>query len=249
MSGRKIAAPLRQFVAGALIVNALWFAASMLWRIPALPSPIEVYSGFGDLLFGDLATHAAASLSRLLAGVAIAVAGGMAIGLWMGTSPISDRIWRAVIYFTYPVPKLALLPAVMLLAGIGDAAKVIMIVLIIIFQIIVATRDAVTKIPRECYDIMTSLGASPFRKLRSVTLPAILPDIFTALRVAVGSALSVLFVTETYGTDRGLGFFIVDSWMRFDYVDMYAGIVMLSVIGFAIFFAIDICSMILPPKK
>lgn len=238
---------LSMFVTGAIVVNVVWLAASAVWKIPALPSPLDVYRVFPEMVSGDMAAHVWASLRRIFTGVAAATVIGVAIGLRMGCSRRADRLWSAVVYFSYPVPKIALLPVVMLLAGLGDLTKVIMIVLIIVFQIIIATRDAVRKIPRECYDIMTSLGAGSFRKLRSVTVPAILPDIFTALRVAAGSALSVLFVTETYGTDRGLGYYIVDSWMRISYVEMYAGILMMSIIGFLIFFIIDICTGLFAP--
>ena len=71
-------------------------------------------------------------------------------------------------------------------------------------------------------------------------IPGVLPDLLSALRVTVGIAISVLFVTESFGTDKGLGFFIIDSWMRLDYIAMYAGIVALSVIGFVLFLIIDI---------
>lgn len=238
---------LSMFLTGALVVNAVWLAASAVWKIPALPSPAEVYRAFPEIVSENMAGHIWASLRRIFMGVAAATVIGVAVGLWMGSSRRADRIWSAVVYFSYPVPKIALLPVVMLLAGLGDLTKVIMIVLIIVFQIIIATRDAVRKIPRECYDIMTSLGAGTLRKLRNVTIPAIFPDIFTALRVAAGSALSVLFVTETYGTDRGLGYYIVDSWMRISYVEMYAGILMMSIIGFLIFFIIDICTGLFAP--
>ena len=76
--------------------------------------------------------------------------------------------------------------------------------------------------------------------LRHVILPGTLPEVFSALRVSVGIATSVLFVTETFGTDKGLGFYIVDAWMRIDYLTMYAGIVMLSIIGFLLFLLIDV---------
>lgn len=234
-----------QFLTGALIVNLLWLCASVMLDRPSLPLPGDVYASLFSSRDAVMWPHIFASLFRIVAGVGIASLLGIVIGIWMGFSKVSDRIWSAVIYFTYPVPKLALLPAVMILAGLGDAAKIIMIVLIVVFQVIVATRDAVRKIPSEWYDIMVSLGASRCRMLFGVTMPAIMPDIFTALRVAVGSAVSVLFVTETYGTDKGLGYYIVDAWMRIDYIDMYSGIIVLSVMGSAIFFLIDALSVVM----
>ena len=80
--------------------------------------------------------------------------------------------------------------------------------------------------------------------MADIIIPATLPSIFSALRVTVGIAVSVLFVTETFGTDKGLGFFTVDAWMRLDYIKMYAGIVAISIIGFLLFVAIDIADAV-----
>ncbi|KAA6332004.1 NitT/TauT family transport system permease protein [termite gut metagenome] len=128
----------------------------------------------------------------------------------------------------------------MLLAGLGDVAKISMIVLIILFQIIINVRDSLKNIPRESFLIVTSLGAGQWDMFRHIILPAILPDLLSTLRVAVGTAISVLFVTETYGTDHGMGYFIVDAWMRINYTDMYAGIVILSMTGFSLFLFMDL---------
>ncbi len=115
-----------------------------------------------------------------------------------------------------------------------------MIILIIVFQIIINLRDSLRDIPKESFLIVTSLGATPWQRLRYVVFPAILPDLLSTLRVAIGTAISVLFVTETYGTDRGMGFFIVDASARFNYTEMYAGIVILSMLGFLLFLTTDL---------
>lgn len=231
---------LQETLTGALLVNIIWYIAAVTFNINVLPSPITVYTHLGEVLQNAMLVHLFASLERIVMGVGIAVILGLSIGLLMNSFRTADHLLGSLVYFTYPVPKLALLPVVMLLAGIGNATKVIMIVLIIIFQIIIATRDAARNIPQENYYIMTSLGSSPWKTLKNVTFPAILPDLLTTLRIAVGTAISVLFVTETYGTDKGMGYFIVDSWMRINYIDMYAGIVILSMMGFGLFLLIDL---------
>ena len=76
--------------------------------------------------------------------------------------------------------------------------------------------------------------------LRHLLLPAALPAALSALRIAIGTAISVLFVTETYGTTEGLGYYISDAWMRIDYLDMYAGIALLSLMGVGLFILIDL---------
>jgi NitT/TauT family transport system permease protein len=225
---------------GFLAFNLLWWALAAGIRSNVLVDPITVYKSFGTILRSTMWEHAVASSMRILIGLFIALLIAIPAGLLLANYPKINKICSPLLYFTYPVPKLALLPVVMLLMGIGEAAKITMIVLILIFQIIVATRDALLHIPSEDFYMMISLGASKRQMLRWISLPAILPEVLTSIRVAIGTTVSVLFFTETFGTDRGMGFYIVDSWMRLAYTEMYAGILILSLIGFVLFFALDI---------
>lgn len=225
---------------GAILVNVLWYIAAQTLKINVLVDPITVYGHLGNVWKNSMSEHLMASLWRIAAGVAIAGILGLCFALWMTQSKLMGKVLGAFIYFSYPIPKLALLPIVMLLAGLGDATKIIMIVLIILFQIIINLRDSLKNIPRESFLIVTSLGANRWEVFRHVTMPAILPDLLSTLRIAIGTAISVLFVTETYGTDRGMGYFIVDAWMRINYVDMYVGIVVLSMTGFFLFLLTDL---------
>jgi NitT/TauT family transport system permease protein len=187
----------------------------------------------------DLWTHIGASALRLIEGLLLSFLIAVPLGLLLSHSPRMNRIGSPLLYLAYPIPKLALLPLVMLVMHIGEAAKITMIVLILVFQVILTVRDAALHIPRENFHIMTSLGANRRQILRWVVLPAILPETLTALRIAVGTSASVLFFTETFGTDRGVGFYIIDAWMRLDYGHMALGIAALSLLGLALFFAID----------
>jgi NitT/TauT family transport system permease protein len=225
---------------GFLAFNLLWWLLAAGIRSNALIDPITVYKSLGTILRTSLWEHALASFIRILSGLFIALLIAIPAGLLLADYPKINKICSPLLYFSYPVPKLALLPVVMLLLGIGETAKITMIVLILIFQIIVATRDALLHIPREDYFILISLGANKWQRLRWISLPAILPEVLTSVRVAIGTAVSVLFFTETFGTDRGMGFYIVDSWMRLAYTEMYTGILILSLIGFVLFFAIDL---------
>lgn len=208
-----------------------------------IASPLEVYRYFPELLSSNMAGHLWASLRRLLTGLPIALAIGITVAWLMYRWRAFGRVMSAFTYLAYPIPKLALLPIVMLIAGLGDGGKVTMIVLIILFQVIVNVRDSLANIPRESFLITTSLGASQWQVFRHVLIPATLPDVLSTIRVAIGTAISVLFVTETYGTDKGMGYFIIDSWMRFDYLDMYGGIVVLSIAGFILFLLTDLLEL------
>ncbi|MDG0144158.1 ABC transporter permease subunit, partial [Salmonella enterica subsp. enterica] len=84
------------------------------------------------------------------------------------------------------------------------------------------------------------LGASSWQKFKVITLPAGLSSILSALRVALGTAIAILFFTEVYGTEYGLGYFVMDAWGRLDYLDMYSGILVLSAVAFILFLLIDV---------
>ena len=225
---------------GLLIFNVMWWFVAIMFQNKALPNPIDVYAAFPKALSQGMLEHSAASLQRIVFGTVIALLLGLLGGILTGTSKTADKLLNPLLYLSYPVPKLALLPIVMILFGIGETTKVVMIVLIIVFQLMISIRDAIRHIDKENFYVLSSLGASRMEKLRHVILPGILPETFSALRVSVGIATSVLFVTETFGTDKGLGFYIIDAWMRLDYMMMYAGIVAISIIGFLLFVVIDV---------
>lgn len=227
------------FIQGFFILNLLWYIAAKAINIPALPVPLEIYRSIGRVASDKLYIHLGYSLFRIIAGISISLIIGFAIGILMGYSKFWNSILNPLVYFTYPIPKISLLPVVMLLFGLKEKSKIIMIVLIIVFQIIIAVRDAVLNIPKETYHALKSMGASKFQLFLYITIPAAFSEILTSVRIALGTAISVLFFTEVYGTRYGLGYFIMDAWMRIDYIEMYCGIVIISLLGFILFAAID----------
>lgn len=234
---------LYRILLGILLINLLWWVISLLIDRYSLISPIAVYRELPTLLHGEMLQHLGASLQRVLLGLPIAFALGTLTAWLMYRFKGLGKALSAFTYLAYPIPKIALLPIVMLIAGLGDSGKITMIVLIVVFQIIVNIRDSLENIPKESFLIATSLGANQWKVFRHILIPAILPDLLSTLRVAIGTSISVLFVTETYGTDKGMGYFIIDAWMRFNYIDMYGGIVVLSISGFILFVVTDVLEM------
>lgn len=225
---------------GFFLFNLIWYVASLFADLKVLPSPFEVYSSYKSALDNNIQDHILASLYRISIGLSISLFIALLLGIIMGYNKTVNKLLSPLVYFSYPLPKLAILPVVMVLFGIEDTSKIIIIVLIIVFQLTINIRDAVTNIPTEDYDILTSLNATGLQKITHITLPAILPEIFSSLRIALGIALSALFFTETFGTDKGLGFYITDSWMRIDYIQMFFGILTLSLLGLLLFIILDI---------
>lgn len=213
---------------------------SLFARLPFIPSPIKVAGNIYEIFLPTILPHCLFSLYRIFSAVLISILLGVPAGLAMGYSNRLDKLFSPTIYLMYPIPKIALLPIVMLILGLGDSSKITLITFILFFQVLVGARDAVRGIPPETFHSLYSLGATKSDVFRKVLLPASLPSLLTSVRVSLGTALSVLFFTETFGTEHGLGFFVMDSWIRVNYVEMYSGIVALSLLGMGLFFAVDI---------
>lgn len=231
---------LKLFIEGFVIFNVLWYIIALVSNINVLPKPTDIYANVGNLYGDKLYVHVLTSVYRVFSGLSISLVLGISLGLIMAYSKTWNKLLNPLVYFTYPIPKTALLPVVMLIFGLGDKSKIIIIVLILVFQVIVAVRDSVLNIPQETYNPLRSLGASKLQVFIHITLPAILPELLTNLRLSIGTALSILFFAEGYGTKYGIGYYILDAWTRIDYIGMYAGIVVLSLLGFALFVLIDI---------
>lgn len=227
------------FIKGFIILNILWYICAIAMNSRILPTPDKVYLHLPELFKNGFYVHIAASLYRIFIGLLLAFFIGSTIGLIMGYSKKINKILNPLVYFAYPIPKTALLPVVMTLYGLGDGSKITIVVLITVFQVIVSVRDSVINVEKVNYNPLISLGASNIQKFYYVTLPAILPEVLTNIRLSIGTALSVLFFAEAYGTSMGIGYFIQDAWTRINYIDMYSGIVILSILGLILFIILD----------
>lgn len=237
---KKLLQQLYLFIQGFLLIHLFWYFCYLLLKTTVIPSPILVYQNFSKVVESQIFLHILYSLKRIAFGVFLSLLVGIPLGILMGYSKKANKILYPLVYFSYPIPKTALLPIAMLLWGMRDGSKIVIIFLIIVFQVIIAVRDSVKNIDSSLYLVTISAGASKLEIVRHVTLPAILPELLTSLRVSIGTAVSVLFFVEGYGTRYGMGYYIVDAWSRIDYIGMYQGIVIISIVGFFLFASMDL---------
>ncbi|MGB4660882.1 MAG: ABC transporter permease [Mobilitalea sp.] len=230
------------FVLGFLSINLIWLVAYLLTDINVIPNPIIVYQNFGTVFTDHVLIHILYSLRRIGAGLALSLGVGIPIGILMASSKKANTILYPLVYFSYPIPKTALLPIAMLVWGMHDGSKIVIMFLVIVFQIIVSVRDSVVNIDPAMYQVIRSTGASNRQIIRHITLPAIFPQLLTSVRVSLGAAISILFFVEGYGTKYGMGYYILDAWSRINYIDMYIGIITISVVGFLLFVTVDYIS-------
>lgn len=219
----------------------LWSLCAWLVDQPILPSPWRVLTTLVDELSqGALIGHFLYSLWRVAASTLLSIALGAPAGLVLGQSQRLNRLFSPLIYLIYPIPKVVFLPVVLLFLGIGELPKITIIFLILFFQVLVLVRDQAAAIRPELLMSVRSLGAGRRALFRFVYLPASLPAVLTALRQSVGTAVAVLYVAEFFATQKGLGYYInLNGSTLFNYPAMYAGIVMMSLLGLGLYYTVD----------
>ncbi|HWS29273.1 MAG TPA: ABC transporter permease [Clostridia bacterium] len=230
---------LNKTVSGAYIVLFLWYILHILVRSSIIPGPYETFVMFGKLMTKTLLLHIGSSVFRIAAAMAVSMGIGVPLGLWMGASKIADAFISPVAYILYPIPKVAFLPLFMVLFGLGNSSKIILIIAVIIFQIMLTVRDGAKEIPAELNASVKSLGLNRAQTYKNLVFPAVLPNIISAMRMSIGVSIATLFFSENFATTYGIGYFIMNCWVMADYVQMFAGILAMSLMGVLLFKAID----------
>lgn len=230
---------LRYLAASALLL-LFWALGSAALGEMLLPDPWATIRAFAESLSDPaFLGHCAASGLRLIGGLALALAVGFPFGLWFGHSDRADWLGAPLAFITYPLPKIVLLPVFFTIVGIGDASRVLLIALTTGYQILVIVRAEARALSDASERALRSMGASTFEILRHVWLPAALPSLFTGLKVASGTAVAVLFLAESFATDSGLGWLIMDAWGMGDILRMFVGILGMSLMGVLLYAAVS----------
>lgn len=228
-------------VLGAAVVLLLtWQTMAMIVQRPILPTPLAALRTFLRELPRELGRHFIVSLYRVVASIALAIALATPAGLVLGQSERLDRLFSPFIYLLYPIPKVVLVPIVLLFLGVGNFPKIVIITMILFFQVLVLVRDSAAGIRPELLTSVRSLGAGRRALFRFVYLPASVPAILTAVRQSIGTAVAVLYIAELFATRYGLGYYIyIQGSTLFDYPRMYAGVIAMSLLGLGLYFAVD----------
>lgn len=215
---------------------ALWEVAPRVGLVDKvfLPPFSEVVEAWFALAAnGQLWEHVSASLSRALAGLLVAIAVSIPLG-------VAIAWYRPVAEFLNPLLELfrntaalALLPVFVLILGIGETSKVALVIYASSFPILLNTISGVRMVDPLLVKSARSLGLSPIRLFQKVILPAAVPTIFTGLRMAAASSILVLIAAEMVGAKAGLGYLITASQLNFQIPNMYAGIVTIALVGVA----------------
>lgn len=198
-------------------------------------TPTRVLSSLWEMaVAGDLWSHVYVSITRVVIGFAIGASLGLVVGLMMGASPTIRSALRGTVDALFPVPKIAILPLMLMILGIGEASKYATIAVGVFFPVVINTMAGVMNIPRIYVEVGQNYGASPFQVYRTIALPGALPMIFAGLKVSVAVALVLIVAAEFVGANEGIGYLIWHSWQIFNIDQLFIGLLLISIMGVAV---------------
>jgi ABC-type nitrate/sulfonate/bicarbonate transport system permease component len=220
-----------------VLLALAWEAFARAGAVPPFMLPrlsdvaLRIYA---DAATGDLAINTSLTLYRALSGFSIAAVAGIALGFAMERNALARWFFDPLISMGFPMPKIAFLPIVILWLGFFDVTKIVMVVLDAIFPVVTATLAGLAGVERELIWSARNMGASPRALMWHVMLPAALPQIMTGLQVALPLALIVAVVAEMQMGGYGLGGAMMSASRFADSRGVFAGIVEIGVVGFAL---------------
>ena len=218
-----------------ILILVAWVVSSRGNPTFFYPSTSEIWSSFrSHFLTHDVTTFLLPSLRNLMLGFLMASGIGILAGLLLGLSARASAFFSLPVDFFRSLPGPALLPLFIALFGIGTTMKVSIIAFTAVFPILLNTIDGVRSCDPRWNDVCGAYRISPSRRFAMVVLPGAAPQIATGLRVGLQTSLLLVVVSEMIASTGGVGFLILQSQQTFHIPDMWAGIVMLGLLGFVL---------------
>ncbi len=197
-----------------------------------IPAPTDIAARFWSLLLsGELALHVGVTLYRVLVGFVVGVVPAVAVGLLMAMFKPVRIFFDPLIAALFPIPKIALMPLLLLALGFGDASKIALVAIAVFFPVIVNTYVGAANIDKIYWDVAKNYGASQMVMFTRIVFFGALPTIFAGLRIALAVSFIVLVASEFVATKSGIGYLIWNSWELLQVDVMFVGIVTIGVLG------------------
>lgn len=219
-------------------VLVLWQLASMVGWIDQrfFPSPSTILAeaaaqvSSGDLL-RDLGRDIWVSFVRMASGFAFGAVAGLLLGTLMGTIRRVQETFGPMVYAFYPMPKLAILPLLLVIFGLGEASKIVLVALGVFYVVCISTLSGTLYSAQIYRDVAQAFAFPRWLRYRYVTVPAALPAIMNGIKLGIGQALILVVSVEFVSAQDGLGHFIWQSWQIFDIPRMFVGLFCIAAAG------------------
>src|SRR5882762_6166684 len=219
-----------------LILALAWEAASRLHLVSslALPPFTDVVQAWVELLWsGELVSNGLSSFYRASAGLALAIAVGSALGIFMAVSRPVNAMLGPLVELFYPMPKSALIPVTALWLGFGDGSKILLIFLGCMLPVTIGAYNGARGSDQHLIWSARSMGASRLRVLWDVVIPTAMPELLNGIRTALALSFILLVTSEQIVARQGLGYLIGFLGANGSYDSMFAVVMTVAFLGFA----------------
>lgn len=219
-----------------ICVLALWeIIGRFIWVDPFFfPPPSAMLKELYTMIItGEVFPHIAISIFRAFSGYILAAIAGLAIGLLVAWSTVVEDIIDPLIELIRPISTFALVPVMFIWFGIGNGSKVAIIFKACFFPIVLNTIAGIKGVDKKLIQAARSLGANGFQLWVKVLIPAALPMIVTGMRISTAMSMLAIVGVEMLAADSGIGFLVIDAQRTFATARMFAGIIVISSLGFS----------------
>jgi ABC-type nitrate/sulfonate/bicarbonate transport system permease component len=234
-------------------------ALLLLWEILArlgildtrfFPAPSQILSTMLTMMkSGELQDDTLISMTRLAVGFLVGGIPALIIGVVMGLNSTLRAMIDPLIAATYPIPKSSILPLALLVLGLGEASKIFMVAIGVFYPIAMNAMAGVREINKVYLDVGHNFKASRWDVFRTIALPGAMPMIMTGVKLGIGMGLVLIAIAEMVGAKSGLGYLIWNAWETFAVDQMYVGLFVIALIGFALTLILNELEKVLVPWK
>lgn len=217
------------------LILVIWELSAQLGLLDTrfFPAPTSIVETFIAMVSdGSLWMHTRVTLLRILIGFLMGAIPGVLLGLLLGSIRPLRQLLEPIFASLLPIPKIAIFPLLLLIFGLGETSKYLIVAIGVFFYLFFNTLTGVMQTPPLYDDVARANGASPIQRRLTVALPHALPSIFTGAKLATGGAFVIIAAAEFVGSQSGLGFLIWSTWSSFAVSKMYVGIVTISLLGY-----------------
>lgn len=214
------------------------------------PAPSAVLKVMADLaLSGALWEHISASLLRVGAGFLLGAVPGAVLGIAMGLNRWVRAVLNPVVAAIYPIPKSAILPLMMLIFGLGETSKIMLVAISVFFVVLINAMAGVMQIEPIYLDVGRNLRVSRLQFFRTIAFPGALPVIMAGVKLGMGTSLIVIVMAEMMASRSGIGYLIWQAWQTLVVEEMYVGLIVISALGLVTTWLLEGLERILLPWR
>ncbi|MDK1491887.1 ABC transporter permease [Sinorhizobium sp. 7-81] len=239
-------------IASPLMLLLVWQIAAQAGLIDQrfFPAPSKVFSTLLSLVAdGSLWSNTWATLQRLFWGTLVGGIPALLLGVAIGLSRPLRAMIDPLISATYPVPKSAIFPLLLLICGRGEASKIAMVAIGVFYPLLINSATGVLEINKIYLDVGRNYGANRWQVFSTIALPGAVPHIMSGLKLGLGLGLMLIAIAEMIGSKSGLGYMIWNAWELLSVEQIYVGLLVVAFLGYVISVIPELERKLVPWKK